>query len=88
MDYTSERVHQKSHLEEMIQHIDEKDFDWLNEWRLACVHLNKEIKIHKINHKKENANFKDVDNFGYAIIETTSGLEVFSSGQIIIKGIY
>jgi biotin-(acetyl-CoA carboxylase) ligase len=52
------------------------------------VHINKEIKIHKKNNKKENAIFKDVDNFGNALIETTSGLEVFSSGQIIIKGIY
>ena len=72
----------------LIKVFDEKDFDWLNEWRQACVHINKEIKIHKKNNKKENAIFKDVDNFGNAIIETTSGLEVFSSGQIIIKGIY
>ena len=72
----------------LIKVFDEKDFDWLNEWRQACVHINKEIKIHKNNNKKENAIFKDVDNFGNAIIETTSGLEVFSSGQITIKGIY
>ena len=72
----------------LIKVFDGKDFDWLNEWRQACVHINKEIKIHKKNNKKENAIFKDVDNFGNAIIETTSGLEVFSSGQIIIKGIY
>ena len=72
----------------LIKVFDGKDFDWLNEWRQACVHINKEIKIHKKNNKKENAIFKDVDNFGNAIIETTSGLEVFSSGQITIKGIY
>ena len=72
----------------LIKVFDEKDFDWQNEWRQACVHINKEIKIHKNNNKKENAIFKDVDNFGNAIIETTSGLEVFSSGQITIKGIY
>ena len=72
----------------LIKVFDEKDFAWQNEWRQACVHINKEIKIHKNNNKKENAIFKDVDNFGNAIIETTSGLEVFSSGQITIKGIY
>ena len=72
----------------LIKVFDERDFDWQNEWRQACVHINKEIKIHKNNNKKENAIFKDVDNFGNAIIETTSGLEVFSSGQITIKGIY
>ena len=72
----------------LIKVFDEKDFDWLNEWRQACVHINKEIKIHKNNNKKENAIFKDVDNFGNAIIETGTGLEVFSSGQVTIKGIY
>ena len=51
------------------------------------MHINKEIKIYNQD-KKQNAIFKDVDSSGNAIIETENGLEVFSSGQISIKGIY
>ena len=72
----------------LIKVFDEKDFDWLNEWRHACVHINKKIKIYNNQDKKQNAIFKDVDSSGNAIIETENGLEVFSSGQISIKGIY
>tara|TARA_Y100000768_G_scaffold172671_1_gene129234 strand:+ start:35 stop:778 length:744 start_codon:yes stop_codon:yes gene_type:complete len=72
----------------LIKVFDEKDFDWLEEWQQACVHMNKEIKIRNNKDEKQNAIFKGVDNFGNAIIETASGLGVFSSGQITIKGIY
>lgn len=72
----------------LIKAFDNKNFDWLNKWRQACVHINKEINIYNDQNEKQNAIFKGIDSSGNAIIRTKKGLEIFSSGQIKIKGIY
>ena len=75
-------------LSEFIKISDNLDFNWLDEWRDSCIHINKEIKIQDGDSLEKKAIFKDIDTKGNAIIETSEGQKVIASGEISIKGVY
>ena len=64
------------------------NFNWIDEWRDSCIHINKEIKIQDSDSLEKKAIFKDIDTRGNAIIETKEGQKVITSGEISIKGVY
>ncbi len=64
------------------------NFNWIDEWRDSCIHMNKEIKIQDSDSLEKKAIFKDIDTRGNAIIETKEGQKVITSGEISIKGVY
>ena len=72
----------------LISGIEKPNSHWMNEWREACIHINKEIEINKNNQLLKNIIFHDVDSDGNAIIKTKKGYDTFTSGEINIKGIY
>ena len=75
-------------LSEFIKISDNLNFNWIDEWRDSCIHINKEIKIQDGNSLEKKAIFKDIDTRGNAIIETKEGQKVITSGEISIKGVY
>ena len=52
------------------------------------MHINKKIKINNGNASEKEAIFLDVDKNGNAIVKTDQGIELLSSGEISIKGVY
>ena len=75
-------------LSEFIKISDNLNFNWIDEWRDSCIHMNKEIKIQDSDSLEKKAIFKDIDTRGNAIIETKEGQKVITSGEISIKGVY
>ena len=75
-------------LSEFIKISNDLHFNWLNEWKNSCIHMNKEIMLENTNSFQKKGIFKDIDEKGNAIIETDIGEEVISSGEISIKGVY
>ena len=73
---------------EFIKISDNLNFNWIDEWRDSCIHINKVIKIKDSNSLEKKAIFKDIDTRGNAIIETKEGQKVITSGEISIKGVY
>ena len=66
----------------------EHNYDWINEWRSGCIHLNREVEIYKDEEFVKKVIFKDIDENGNGILQSKNGHEKISSGQISIKGIY
>ena len=66
----------------------EHNYDWINEWRSGCMHLNREVEIYKDEEFVKKVIFKDIDENGNGILQSKNGHEKISSGQISIKGIY
>ena len=66
----------------------EHNYDWINEWRSGCMHLNREVEIYKDAEFVKKVIFKDIDENGNGILQSKNGHEKISSGQINIKGIY
>ena len=64
------------------------NYDWINEWRSGCMHLNREVEIYKDEEFVKKVIFKDIDENGNGILQSKNGHEKISSGQINIKGIY
>ena len=75
-------------LSDFIKISDNLNFNWIDEWRDSCIHMNKEIKIQDSDSLEKKAIFKDIDTRGNAIIETKEGQKVIRSGEISIKGVY
>ena len=75
-------------LSEFIEISNDLHFNWLNEWKNSCIHMNKEIMLENTNSFQKKGIFKDIDEKGNAIIETDIGEEIISSGEISIKGVY
>lgn len=75
-------------LSDFIKISDNLNFNWIDEWRDSCIHINKEIKIQDSDSLEKKAIFKDIDTRGNAIIETKEGQKVIRSGEISIKGVY
>lgn len=75
-------------LSDFIKISDNLNFNWIDEWRDSCIHMNKEIKIQDSDSLEKKAIFKDIDTRGNAIIETKEGQKVITSGEISIKGVY
>ena len=75
-------------LSEFIEISNDLHFNWSNEWKNCCIHMNKEITIEDTNSHKIKAIFKDIDEKGNAVIETDIGEEIITSGEISIKGVY
>ena len=75
-------------LSEFIKISNDLHFNWLNEWRNSCIHMNKEIMLENTNSFQKKGIFKDIDEKGNAIIETDIGEEIISGGEISIKGVY
>ena len=73
---------------DFIEKSDKLDFNWMDEWRDSCMHINKKIKINNGNAIEKEAIFLDVDKNGNAIVKTDQGIELLSSGEISIKGVY
>ena len=65
-----------------------KNEDWINEWLSYCIHIDKKVKIIKTNNTSEDAIFKSIDQDGCALLETETGIKIFNSGEISIKGVY
>ena len=74
-------------IQNFIKFYDEK-INWIDAWRLKCMHIDKEIEIYENNVLQKKAIFKDINLEGNAIIDTSKGIEILQSGQINIKGIY
>ena len=74
-------------IQNFIKFYDEK-INWIDAWRLKCMHIDKEIEIYENNVLQKKAIFKDINLEGSAIIDTSKGIEILQSGQINIKGIY
>ena len=74
-------------LSDFIEKSDKLDFNWMDEWRDSCMHINKKIKINNGNAFEKEAIFLDVDKNGNAIVKTDQGIELLSSGEISIKGV-
>ena len=74
-------------IQNFIKFYDEK-INWIDAWRLKCMHVDKEIEIYENNVLQKKAIFKDINLEGSAIIDTSKGIEILQSGQINIKGIY
>ena len=66
----------------------DKKINWIDAWRLKCMHIDKEIEIYENNVLQKKAIFKDINLEGNAIIDTSKGIKILQSGQINIKGIY
>ncbi len=75
-------------LSDFIKISDNLNFNWIDEWRDSCIHMNKEIKTQDSDSLEKKAIFKDIDTRGNAIIETKEGQKVITSGEISIKGVY
>ena len=75
-------------LSEFIEISNGLHFNWLNEWKNSCIHMNKEITIEDTNSNQIKATFKDIDEKGNAVVETDIGEEIITSGEISIKGVY
>ena len=75
-------------LSDFIEKSDKSDFNWIDEWRDSCMHINKKIKINNGNAFEREAIFLNVDKNGNAIVKTDQGIELLSSGEISIKGVY
>ena len=75
-------------LSDFIKKFDKLDFNWMDEWKNSCIHMNKKIKINDGNAFEKEAIFLDVDKNGNAIVKTDQGRELISSGEISIKGVY
>ena len=75
-------------LSDFIEKSDKLDFNWIDEWRDSCMHINKKIKINNGNACEREAIFLDIDKNGNAIVKTDQGIELLSSGEISIKGVY
>ncbi len=75
-------------LSDFIEKFDKLDFNWMDEWKNSCIHINKKIKINDGNAFEKEAIFLDVDKNGNAIVKTDQGRELISSGEISIKGVY
>ena len=75
-------------LSNFIKISDNLNFNWIDEWRDSCIHMNKEIKIQDSDSLEKKAIFKDIDTRGNAIIETKEGQKVITSGEISIMGVY
>ena len=75
-------------LSDFIEKFDKLDFNWMDEWKNSCIHMNKKIKINDGNAFEKEAIFLDVDKNGNAIVKTDQGRELISSGEISIKGVY
>ena len=75
-------------LSDFIEKSDKLDFNWMDEWKNSCIHMNKKIKINDGNAFEKEAIFLDVDKNGNAIVKTDQGRELISSGEISIKGVY
>ena len=74
-------------IQNFIKFYDEK-INWIDAWRLKCMHVDKEIEIYENNVLQKKAIFKDINLEGNAIIDTSKGIKILQSGQINIKGIY
>ena len=74
-------------IQNFIKFYDEK-INWIDAWRLKCMHIDKEIEIYENNVLQKKAIFKDINLEGNAIIDTSKGIKILQSGQINIKGIY
>ena len=74
-------------IQNFIKFYDEK-INWIDAWRLKCMHIDKEIEIYENNVLQKKAIFKDINLDGNAIIDTSKGIKILQSGQINIKGIY
>tara|TARA_B100000945_G_scaffold315158_1_gene313867 strand:- start:1209 stop:1952 length:744 start_codon:yes stop_codon:yes gene_type:complete len=72
----------------LIYGIEKPSSLWMDEWRDACIHMNKKIEINKNGEHLKNIIFLDIDVDGNAIIKTKKGCDTFTSGEINIKGIY
>ena len=72
----------------LIYGIEKPSSLWMDEWRDACIHMNKKIEINKNGEHLKNITFLDIDIDGNAIIKTKKGCDTFTSGEINIKGIY
>jgi BirA family biotin operon repressor/biotin-[acetyl-CoA-carboxylase] ligase len=66
----------------------DRHYDWIDEWRNGCAHLNREVEIYKDEEYIKKVIFKGIDESGNGILENKNGYEKISSGQISIKGIY
>ena len=75
-------------LSDFIEKFDKLDFNWMDEWKNSCIHMNKKIKINNGDALEKEAVFLGVDKNGNAIVETDQGREFISSGEISIKGVY
>ena len=75
-------------LSDFIEKSDKLDFNWMDEWKNSCIHMNKKIKINNGDAFEKEAIFLGVDKNGNAIVKTDQGKELISSGEISIKGIY
>ena len=72
----------------IINLFEKKNEDWINEWLRYCIHIDKKVKIIKTNNTSEDAIFKSIDRDGSALLETETGIKIFNSGEISIKGVY
>ena len=72
----------------IINLFEKKNEDWINEWLRYCIHIDKKVKILKNNNTSEDAIFKSIDRDGSALLETETGIKIFNSGEISIKGVY
>ena len=73
---------------EIIKIYDKGHFDWVNQWKNLCIHLNKEVKIYNHNSTTEDGVFIGIEDDGSALIKTESGMKSFKSSEISIKGVY
>ena len=71
-----------------VSALDNPNLKWMDEWRDACIHINKKIEINKNGELVKDITFHGVDDDGSAIVKTKDGYEKFTSGEINIKGIY
>ena len=73
---------------EIIKAYDKDHFDWVNQWKNLCIHLNKEVKINNHDSTTEDGVFIGIEDDGSALIKTESGMKSFKSSEISIKGVY
>ena len=74
--------------EDIINCINGKHFDWINDWKRSCVHIGKNAV--SINNSENSiiGIFHDIDSQGNAIVMTKNGIKTYNSGEIKIEGIY
>ena len=72
----------------LISAIEKPNSQWMDEWRDACIHINKKVGINKNGQQLKDVIFHDIDIDGNAVIKIKEDYDTFTSGEINIKGIY
>ncbi len=72
----------------IIEAYDKKITNWVSDWKKYCVHINKKVKIIHNTETIEDATFENIDENGSALLKTETGVKIYNSGEISIKGVY